>query len=165
MDREIVFVVPTDAASYEVLTALKALDDEGSIELYSATIVTKGADGTVSVKDSKDFRGPWGTALGVSTGELIGLLAGPAGMAIGATFGGLIGLDADLAYSGFDGDFVRDVSAKLQPGMHAVCASVWEDWNVPIDVAVAPFEAVVFRQATDDVVVARIRADMKALEE
>jgi hypothetical protein len=77
----------------------------------------------------------------------------------------MFGLDADLAYSGFSGDFVRKVSDRLKPGMHAVCASVWEDWTVLVDVAVAPFGAVVFRQATDDMVIAQIRADMKALEE
>lgn len=165
MDKEIVFVIPTETAGHELLAALRALDDEGTIELYSATVVAKGADGAVSVKDTTHIKAPWGTALGLTTGALIGLIAGPFGVTVGAIVGGMFGLDADLAYSGFSGDFVRQVSDRLKPGMHAVCASVWEDWTVPIDAAVAPFGAVVFRQATDDVVIAQIRADMKALEE
>jgi uncharacterized membrane protein len=118
----------------------------------------------VRVNDTKE-RAPWGTALGLSTGALIGLLAGPAGLAAGAALGGAVGLGGDLAYSGFAGDFIRDVGRRLEPGMHAVCASVWEDWTIPIDVAVKPFGAVVFRQATDDVVVAQLRTDMQALKD
>ena len=60
---------------------------------------------------------------------------------------------------------MRDVATRLEPGHYAVCASVWEDWAVPVDVAVAPFGAVVSRQGTDDVVMAQIRSDMQALKE
>ena len=61
--------------STKVVKSLKALDDEGSIELYSSTVVVKTADGSMSIKDSRHPRGPWGTMLGVSAGALIGLLA------------------------------------------------------------------------------------------
>jgi uncharacterized membrane protein len=147
-----------------VVKALKALDDEGSIELYTSTVVGKSADVGVHVKDARSVP-LWGTALGVSTGALIGLLAGPLGAAVGAAVGGAAGLGGDLAYSGFAGDFVRDVSARMEPGSTAVCASLWEDWPVPVDVAVGPYGAIVFRQATDDVAVAQIRAEVQSLKE
>lgn len=165
MDRGIVIVVPTETGAYEVLKALKGLDVEGSIELYSSSVIGKTADGAVNVKDTGHLHLPWGTALGASTGALIGLLAGPVGAAMGAAIGGAAGLGGDLAYSGFAGDFVQDVAARLKPGSYAVCANVWEDWSVPVDVAVAPFDGVVFRQGTDDIVVAQIRADVQALKE
>jgi len=165
MDKELVIVVPNEAAAYQVMKALKGLDDEGAIEVYSATVVVKADSGTISVKDDEHFRGPWGTFLGLSTGALIGLLAGPVGAAVGAAVGGAAGLGGDLAYSGFAGDFVQNVSAGLKPGAHAVVASVWEDWTVPVDVAVAPFAGVVSRQSTDDVIVAQIRADWQGLKE
>jgi hypothetical protein len=38
MDKEIVIVVPTEAAAYEVVKSLKALDDEGSIELQKQSL-------------------------------------------------------------------------------------------------------------------------------
>src|SRR5271165_5854691 len=132
MDKQLVIVVQNEMAAYDVVKALKALDDEGSIELYSSTVLVKAADGSLSVKDSRDLRGPWGTVLGLSTGALIGLLAGPLGAAVGAAVGGAAGLGGDLAYSGFVGDFVQDVAAGLAPGGHAVVASVWEDWTVPV---------------------------------
>ena len=165
MDRQIVIVVPTENAAYQVLKALKGLDEEGSIELYTATVVEKSAAGSLTIKDDHRLRGPWATALGMSTGALIGLLAGPVGAAVGAVVGGSVALGGELAYSGFAGDFVYDVAAQLQPGSYAVCASMYEDWTVPVDTAVAPFGAVVFRQATDDVVLAQMRAgweDIKA---
>ena len=165
MDKEIVIVVATEAAAYEVVKALKGLDDEGSIELYSSTVVERTADGRLMVKDTRQRHGPWATALGLTTGALIGLLAGPVGAAVGAAIGGAAGLGGDLAYSGFAGDFVHDVSARLQPGRYAVCASVWEDWTVPVDVAMAPFGGVVVRQATDDIVIAQIRAEVQALKD
>jgi uncharacterized membrane protein len=165
MDKELAIVVPTEAAAYEVVQSLKGLDDEGSIELYSSTVVVKTASGALTVKDRDHLRGGWATALGVSTGALIGLLVGPAGAAVGAAIGGAAGLGEDLAYSGFAGDFVQDVAARLLPGGYAVVASVWEDWTVPVDVALAPFGAVVFRQATDDVVVAQIRSAWQSLKE
>jgi uncharacterized membrane protein len=165
MDREIVIVVPTEAQAYGVVKALEALDDEGSIELYSSTVVAKSAEGDVQIKDARDLRGPVGTALGLSAGALIGLLGGPVGAAMGAAIGGVAGLGGDLAYSGFSGDFVQEVSTQLRPGAYAVCVSVWEDWKVPIDAAVLPFGGAVFRQSTEDMIVTQIRGEMQALED
>lgn len=166
MNKEIVIVVPTEVAAYEVVKALKGLDNEGSIELYTSSVVVKTPSGAITIKDKEHLRGPWGTLLGVSTGALIGLLAGPVGAAVGAAVGGAAGLGGDLAYSGFAGDFVQDVAARLVPGGHAVVASVWEDWTVPVDAAVAPFAGgAVFRQSTDDVVEAQIGAAWRTLKE
>jgi uncharacterized membrane protein len=165
MDKSIIVIIPNETAAYEVFRALSKLDDEGSIELYSAAVVSKGPDGVVDVKDSRDRQGPWGTALGLSTGALIGLIAGPVGAAVGATLGGAAGLGGDLAYSGLQGDFVKQASSSLAPGAFAVCASIWEDWTEPVDAAVRPFGGVVLRQATEDLVVAQIRAETQALDE
>jgi uncharacterized membrane protein len=166
MDKELVIVVPTEAAAYEVVNALEGLDDDGSIELYSSTVLERAANGAVAIKDEEDARAGWGTALGVSTGALIGLLAGPAGAVVGAAIGGTGGLGGEVAYSGFAGDFVQEVAARLQPGTYAVVASVWEDWTVPVDVAVAPYAAgAVFRQSTDDVAAAQIRSAWQEVKE
>jgi len=166
MNKEIVIVVPTEVAAYEVVKALKGLDAEGSIELYASNVVVKTPSGAITIKDKEHIRGPWGTLLGASTGALIGLLAGPVGAAVGAAVGGAAGLGGDLAYSGFVGDFVQDVAARLAPGGHAVVASVWEDWTVPVDVAVAPFAVgAVFRQSTDDIVTAQIRSELQTMKE
>lgn len=165
MDKEIVIIVNNENAAYSALKALKALDDEGSIELYASSVIAKDANGVATVKDTRQVHGPWGTALGLSTGALIGLIAGPVGVAIGAAIGGAAGLGGDLAYSGFAGEFVQGVSARLAPGKCAVCASIWEDWTVPVDAAVTSVGGEILRQSTEDVVIAQIRAEMQALKE
>jgi len=165
MDKALVIIVPNENAAYDVVKTLKALDDIGSIELYSSVVITKTPSGTVNVKDTQNVREPWGALLGLSTGALIGLLAGPVGAAAGAAAGGAVGATGDLAYSGFAGDFVHDVASKLKPGSFAVCASVWEDWTVPVDLETRPFGAIVYRQATEDVAVAQLRADWQDLKD
>ena len=165
MDKVLVIVVPNEASAYKAMKSLRALDDAGSIELYSAAVIAKSPAGAVTVKEKHHLAEPWGTILGLSTGALIGLLAGPIGAAVGAVVGGGTGLGADFAYSGFASDFVRDVASRLVPGGFAVCARAWEDWTVPVDQEMAPLGAAVYRQGTDDVVAAQIRADWQDLKE
>jgi uncharacterized membrane protein len=165
MDKELVILVPNEETAYQVTKSLRGLDDAGMIELYSSTIVAKSANGSITIKDEHHLREPWGTVLGLTGGALVGLLGGPVGVAVGAAIGGAAGLGGDLAYTGFAGEFVRDVGNQMQPGGLAVCASIWEDWTLPVDLELAPLGAVVFRQATDDVVTAQIRADWRQLEE
>jgi uncharacterized membrane protein len=165
MNKELVIVVATEEAASRVAVALEALDVAGSIELYSSTIVAKSRDGKLEVENVHRHAGPWRTLLGLSSGALVGLLGGPVGAAVGAAIGGAAGLGGDLAVHGFTGDFVAEVAKRLEPGKYAVCATVWEDWAEDVDGAVAPFGAVVFRVATDDVVVARIAAEMQAMKE
>ena len=163
MDKELVIIVPSEGAAYSVLTALEALDDDGSIELYGATVVVRTPDGRIDIKDARGNRGPWGTAIGTSLGALVGLLGGPVGVAVGAALGAGVGVATDLAYTGFPGDFVHDVSKTLANGSYAVLASVWEDWMIPVDFAVAPYGATVLRQSTDDVSAAQLKAEDQAL--
>jgi uncharacterized membrane protein len=165
MDKNLVIVVPNEVNAYEVVKALQALDDRGSIELYASTVVMKSPDSQLSVKDSHEIDGAWAALLGMSTGALVGLLAGPVGMAAGAAIGAATGVGAELTYTGFSGDFIQAVAAQLQPGSWAVCASLWEDWTVPVDVAIQPYGAVVFRQATDDDVVAQMKADWQTTKD
>ncbi len=165
MDKELVVIVPNEEAAYQVVRTLKALDDEGSIELYLANVITKTATGVKRIEESRHIHPPLTAALGATTGALIGFLGGPVGAAIGAAIGGAVGLGGDLAYTGIASDFVYDVAKRLPQGGCAVIASVWEDWTVPVDVAMAPYGGGVLRQTTDDVVIAQIRADMQTLKD
>ena len=165
MDKEIVIIVPNEQSAYEVVRTLKSLDDEGSIELYLANVISKTPNGVQRVEDGRHMHAPLAAALGATAGALIGFLGGPAGAAIGAAIGGTLGLGGDLAYTGLAGDFVYDVANHLPVGGCAVIASVWEDWTVPVDTAMQPYGGVVLRQTTDDVVIAQIRADMQSLQD
>jgi uncharacterized membrane protein len=164
MDKELVIIVATEAAAYDVVRALQDLDEEGSIELYAAQVVTRADDGRIVVLDQRDEQPSIGGA-GAISGLLIGLLAGPAGAAAGTVIGGSLGLAADAGFSGVTGDFLNDTAAQLTPGTFAVCASAWEDWTAPVDTAVAPFKGIVLRQAAEDVAAAQIQAENQGLKD
>jgi len=171
MDREIVIVTPTESGAYDALKALKELDRDGTIELYASAVLTKGSDGTLSVKEREnDTRTGVGTMLGLSIGALIGLLAGPAGVVTGAAAGAAAtgaaaGGVADIGMTGVAGDFLHEVARNLQPGTFALVASVWEDWTVPVDTAVTKLGGKVMRQGSHDVAVAQIKAGVDELDD
>ncbi len=67
MDKQLVIVVPTEVNAYQVLRALEALDDQGSIVLYASTVVTKTPEGGLSINDWRAMRGMWAPTLAMST--------------------------------------------------------------------------------------------------
>src|SRR5260370_35617174 len=105
MDRMLVVVFGNEKSAYEGSRALQQLDDEGSIAVYAAAVLTKNRDGTSTVKQG-DGAAPWGTLAGTAIGSLIGILAGPVGVAVGAASGGLIGAIPDLGKARGGRDFL-----------------------------------------------------------
>jgi uncharacterized membrane protein len=163
MDTDIVIVVRNETDAYQTLTALRRLDDDGSIELHASAVITKDSDGTVKLEDKNDDTVGWGTLLGLSTGTLIGLLAGPVGL--GAAIGGSVGLAGDAVYTGFSSDFIQRVGERLQPGASAVIASAFEDWTTPVDMETAQLGGKVFRESSSDVASAQLKSDMRGIED
>ena len=151
MNKMLVAVFGTETAAYEGLSALKDLHARGDITLYATAVVMKNGSGAVSVKQTAD-KGPVGTALGMLTGSLVGLLAGPVGVAAGFTAGGWAGLIFDLAHLGIDTDFLDEVSKALSPGKTAVLADVQETWTTPVDTRLEKLGGLVFRRLRSEVV-------------
>jgi uncharacterized membrane protein len=151
MNKVLVAVFDTETAGYEGLSALKDLHRDGDITLYGTALLVKDASGAVSVKQTAD-EGPLGTALGMLTGSLVGLLAGPVGFAVGASTGGLTGLIFDLAKSGIDIGFVDEVSKVLIPGKTAVLAEVEETWVTPVDTRIGQLGGIVFRRLRSEAI-------------
>jgi len=171
MNKMLVTVFNTESAAFEGLRALKDLHREGDISLYAAAVLVKDASGKVSTKQAAD-EGPIGTALGMLTGSMIGLLGGPVGVAVGASMGGLTGLLFDLDKSGIDLQFVDDVSKALGPGKVAVLADVEEGWVAPVDTRMAKLGGIVFRRLRYEVAEdqmaresAAFQAEVKQLKE
>ena len=54
MEKMIVTIFNTEAAAYDGVSALKALNDGGDITLYATAVLAKDADGKVSVKQTSD---------------------------------------------------------------------------------------------------------------
>jgi uncharacterized membrane protein len=163
MDKILVVVFDSERKAGEGSRALQALQDEGAISLYSKAVIARNAAGLVEVKEAGD-EGPVGTAVGLLTGSLIGLLGGPAGVVVGAGTGMFTGLAYDLANAGVGEDFLDEVGRFLQPGKAAVVAEVWEDSVLPVDSRMQGLGGVVFRRMRGDILDAWIERDVAALD-
>lgn len=163
MDKMIVVVFDTDTQAYEASRALQALNNEGSIVVYSGAVVEKSNDGTVQVRDAVD-EGPIGTAIGMSVGTLIGALGGPAGVLAGAAIGGLTGMYADTYNVLVDGEFVQDVASQLENGKCALVAEINEVWTTPVDTRMEEIGGTVIRQSRIDVETGQWTREVEALE-
>ncbi|HLK60128.1 MAG TPA: DUF1269 domain-containing protein [Chthonomonadaceae bacterium] len=149
MSKFIVAIFPNEKIAYDGTQALKELDAEGSLTLYSMAVVTQDTDGKLSVKQAAD-EGPLGTAVGSLTGGLIGLLGGPVGMAVGFAGGALVGSWGDLFHLGVSSKFLEEVSQKLTPGKVAVVADIDEDWITPLDTRMDALGGIVVREWRTD---------------
>lgn len=161
MNRMMVAVFPTDAAAHEGLNALEELHARGDITVYSTAVLVKDASGAMRVAQAAD-PGPVGTAVGMLTGSLVGLLAGPLGAAVGLTTGGAAGLVFDLADLGIGASFLDDVSRALGPGKAALVAEVEETWTTPVDTRLGQLGATVFRRLRAEVVEQQVLNESEA---
>ncbi|WP_407156270.1 DUF1269 domain-containing protein [Bradyrhizobium sp. STM 3557] len=171
MDKMLVAVFEAESSAFEGLSALRNLHREGDISLYASAVVVKDNAGTIAVKQAAD-QGPVGTAVGLVTGSLIGLLGGPAGVAIGASLGSFGGLIFDLDASGIGVTFLDEVSNALSPGKAAVLAEIEEAWTTPVDTRLHKLGGTVFRRLRSEVVEdqlvresAAFEANLKTLQE
>lgn len=162
MDKMLVVVFDSELKAYEGSKALQELQQEGSISLYAKAVIARDASGEVAVKQQGDM-GPVGTAVGLLTGSLIGVIGGPVGMAIGASAGTYGGMLYDLAQLGIGEDFLSEVENSLQPGEAAVVAEVWEEWTTPVDDRMEALGGVVLRRSREDVVDAQMERDIAVL--
>jgi uncharacterized membrane protein len=171
MNKMLVAVFDNEAAAFKGQNALKDLHRDGDISLYASAVIVKDKTGAISIKQAADD-GTIGTALGLLTGGLIGILAGPAGLAVGATVGALTGSLFDLDRIGIGETFLDDVSKNLTVGKAAVLAEMEESWTTPVDTRLRELGGVVFRRLRAEVVEdqlvresAAYDAELKALED
>ncbi len=163
MDKMLVIVFDSESKAYEGSKALQELQNEGSINLYAKSVIAREADGKIVMKQQGDA-GPVGTAVGLLTGSLIGLLGGPVGLVLGTSAGMFGGMAYDLAQLGISDDFLADVGHSLKPGKAAVVAEVWEEWTLPVDQCMEPLGGVVFRRSRREYVDSQINRDVAGLK-
>jgi uncharacterized membrane protein len=147
----LVAVFDSETAAFEGLSALRDIHREGGISLYASAVIVKNKTGKVSVRQEAE-EGPAGTAVGLLTGSLIGLLGGPIGIGIGASLGGLSGFLFDLERIVVGSTFLGDVSEALSAGKAAVLAEVEESWTSLVDERLRKHGGTVFRRFRVDVV-------------
>jgi uncharacterized membrane protein len=144
MEKMLVVVFDDESKAYKGSHALKQLDAEGSIAIHAEAVITKNADGTVTVKQSED-EFPIRIVGGTAIGSIIGLLEGPVGFGVGALAGALAGSIGDLNVAGVDAEFVDDAAAALTLGKCELIADVSEEWVTPVDTQMEALGGTVFR--------------------
>ncbi len=163
MDKILVIIFDNESKAYEGSRALQELQHEGSIHLYTKAVIIRDAGGKVEVMELSD-KGPQGTAVGLLTGSLVGLLGGPVGLLIGAGAGTVGGSLFDLVSMGLGEDFLYEVGESLRPGKSAVVAEVWERWVLPVDTRMEALGGVVFRRVRRDILDDQIERDVATLK-
>lgn len=99
------------------LASVRALEKDDKIRLKDTAVVTKAADGKVTIKNEMSSGTETGAVVGSIVGAMLFLIFPVAGIIGGAVVGGLIGR---AVAPGVDGAFVKDVAADLQPGGSAL---------------------------------------------
>ncbi len=163
MDKILVIIFDNESKAYEGSRALQELQHEGSINLYTKAVIIRDAGGKVEVMELSD-KGPQGTAVGLLTGSLVGLVGGPVGLLIGAGAGTVGGSLFDLVSMGLGEDFLYEVGESLRPGKSAVVAEVWERWVLPVDTRMEALGGVVFRRVRRDILDDQIERDVATLK-
>ena len=150
--------------AYQALITLKGLDREGRIELKSAEVVERNADGQLQIPEGTDNASLEGFATGGLIGMLVGILGGPVGMLLGLGTGGLIGGLYDVDQADAQDQTLAEVGRHVPPGSNALLAEVDESAEAALDGAMTAQGGTVLRRSADDVL-AEIEAAEEAAEE
>lgn len=119
--------------AYEALSKLRQLNDDNTVSVHSAVVVSRDADGKLSVQDGDGADSAGGLLGGGLIGALIGILGGPLGVIFGWAAGALIGGTADAASDDDSLSLLDAVSQAIVPGSTALIAHVDEDSPAAID--------------------------------
>ena len=150
--------------AYQALSTLKGLDREGRVELKSAAVVERDANGQLRIPEDTDNAGGEGFLGGGLIGMLIGVLGGPLGMLLGLGTGGLIGGVYDVDQADMQDETLAQVGRYIAPGRNALLAEVDEYADEVVDGAMSAEGGTVLRRSADDVL-AEIEAAEEAAED
>jgi uncharacterized membrane protein len=144
------FTEPSKA--YQALSELKQSDADGRIELKSAAVVERTAQGELKIADSADNVGLVGTASGSLIGMIVGVLGGPVGLLLGFGAGALVGGSFDLDRAEESDEALSVLGRAIPPGSTAVIADVTEPEVELIDAKMDLLGGEVTRRSVVDVV-------------
>jgi len=146
-DRNVIVVsFAEDDRAFDALTKLKELESQGQVAIDGVTVVTRGEDGQIHVKDEVDDDSMIGTASGGLVGLLIGILGGPLGVLLGGATGLLVGSLFDLDDADDTDSVLSDVSRNVQVGRTAMLAQVGEQSTEVVDTAMSRLGGTVLRR-------------------
>jgi uncharacterized membrane protein len=140
-----------DANAYQALTDLGELDAQGQINVASAAVVTRDADGQVHVKSEVGHDSYVGTAGGGLIGLLLGIIGGPLGVLLGGSYGALVGSLFDIDDAATTDSVLGEIAKQVEPARTAVLAEVTEQSPEVVDTAMARLDGHVLRRPAYEV--------------
>jgi uncharacterized membrane protein/sporulation protein YlmC with PRC-barrel domain len=154
----VAFDAPGDAG--RALQFIDQFRKKRTLKILNAAVLVADAEGTVSVKDTRDIDPRKGRLLGAVTGGLIGLAGGPVGAVVGALAGagagGVAGKKIDL---GFSEQFLDGLKQYLKPNTSALVVLIEHGYYEQLSDVIAEEEGVFFRQTLTDKLVADLTAE------
>ncbi len=122
-----------DAAGKD-FTALKAGENDGEYKVVGSVVMSRDADGKVTVDEQGDGRTGGGAVLGGTAGLVVGLFAPPllAATAVGAGIGAVAG---HLSKRHAEKQMGVELEEYLPPGSSAVVAVVDDEWADKVEAA------------------------------
>jgi uncharacterized membrane protein len=150
MERMIQALFSTETEAFKGLLAIQQLNAVQDISLGESYVLSKDENGITSIRSAKDEAEGYSAIGGGIIGGLIGLLAGPLGFLVGVGAGMVAGAAGDTVRAEGVSDYLDQVSVNIPNGKSLLVAHVWEDWETPIDTALAPLTTEVHRLNIDD---------------
>lgn len=149
MTNLIVVSFKNEAQAFAASRKLVELESFGDITVYEKVILKKDFNGQTTALQTDTSDG-LRTLSGMALGTLVGAIGGPVGVVIGMISGTLVGAIAETDYFDFSDDFTSRVSSRIQPGMVAIIAEVYEQSPDLVDNALDSLGATtVFRSNVD----------------
>lgn len=157
-NRVIVAAFDNQDAAFEAAQDAQDLERSGVIKIKRGAILTRDANGNLTIPDSKYGSSSWGTLGGGVIGTLIGSLKasllGPAGAGVAGALGGAAaGLTVGAAGDALSDDIrddqidasLQDAISAIEPGQTVLLAELEEGSTESIAAALTPRGGRVFR--------------------
>lgn len=158
MSQLIAITFASEDTAAQVRAALRQLQRSGRLSLYDAAVLSKGADGTLHVRDEIDRDMKIGAGLGGALGLLFSFAFPLVGLVIGGVGGALVGkaLDRDI-----DQQFITELGTALKPGDSALCVLVREGEADVLRAGLQPFTGTIYQTTLDTALEEQLRSALK----
>ena len=138
----------------ELRQTLKTLQKDGLLDVEDAAVVVRDAEGKVHVDDETSHSTMLGAGVGGLAGIMLLWMFPVVGIALGAVGGAMT---AHYLEMGIDKQFVKDVTAALQPDNSALLVVVNSSNPAAVRAALAPYKGTIFQTTLDTEAEASLR--------
>ncbi len=145
-------------AADQALDAMIEFDKAGTIAVIAATVASRDADGTVTLREVGEHSTGVGATGGVIVGALLGLIFPPTILGAAIVGGAAGGIFGKLKHRHDRSEMKKEIEETLPPGTSGVVAIVENKWLEQLDRTLAAAERV-SKQSVDAGTVDAIKAE------